>query len=67
MNKFKLIILIILAAFFIYSCTPEETITILCEDNETLIDGNCEITPVVCDIDQTLENGICVTLPPECS
>ena len=42
------------------------SVPVVCEPDETLIDGICVPNPVVCDPDETLVDGICVPNLPIC-
>jgi uncharacterized lipoprotein YddW (UPF0748 family) len=44
----------------------EPEIPVICEPDETLVDGICVPNPPVCEPDETLIDGICVPNPPIC-
>lgn len=51
---------------FPWESTVVKQVDPVCEDGETLVEGQCVVLPPECEDGETLVEGQCVVLPPEC-
>jgi hypothetical protein len=65
-NKLKVLFIFLILLMLVIGCSENVEPSIICQNNEELIDGSCIIIPIQCGANETLEDGICITLPPQC-